>query len=197
MKRVFDLLLSSAALVVLSPVLVGAAMAIKIASPGPALFWQQRVGWRGKPFWLLKFRTMRVRPLREAGGSTTVAGDPRIFPLGQRLRRWKVDELPQLVNVLRGEMSLVGPRPTVDEDHQRMTPNQRRRIDVRPGLTGLAQLRGGAAIPWPQRIEHDLAYIRDQSLALDAQLIAETVWQLFTGDADRMPTQFDEWSEAA
>jgi lipopolysaccharide/colanic/teichoic acid biosynthesis glycosyltransferase len=194
-KRAIDLGVALAALMGLSPVLMLIAAYVKLRSPGPAFFAQQRIGLAGRPFRIWKFRTMHVRP--DGDSSVSVRNDPRVFRGGQLLRKLKLDELPQLWNVVLGTMSLVGPRPTVDEDYRRMTPEQRERWTVRPGITGLAQIRGGTSLTWPERIKWDLEYIRNRSLWLDLQIIAETTIKVLTLRADTHPMGDDEWSAAA
>jgi lipopolysaccharide/colanic/teichoic acid biosynthesis glycosyltransferase len=197
MKRAFDLAAALALIGILWPVLLAIGLYIKIRSPGPVLFKQERIGLGGRPFWILKFRTMHVRPAAAPESSVSIRDDPRIFPGGHWLRRWKLDELPQLWNVVEGNMSLVGPRPTVDDDYGRMTPRQRERWSVPPGITGLAQIRGGTAMLWPERIEWDLEYVRTHTLALDLRILLETCVQVFSGRADTHPPGEDEWSAAA
>jgi lipopolysaccharide/colanic/teichoic acid biosynthesis glycosyltransferase len=191
-KRLFDLSLASLLLLAAAPILLAAATFIRLVSPGPVLFRQDRIGRDGRVFQILKLRTMKYRP--EAGGSsTTVRNDPRLIRGGWWLRKYKIDELPQLLNVLSGDMSLVGPRPTVQEDLERMTPVQLQRLLVSPGLTGLAQTRGNTTLNWPERIELDLAYVRSLTLAQDLRIIADTVWQVVSGSADTHPMGDDEW----
>jgi lipopolysaccharide/colanic/teichoic acid biosynthesis glycosyltransferase len=194
-KRAFDLSTSVVALVALWPLLLIVAAYVKLCSPGPALFTQERIGRDGRPFRILKFRTMHVR--RVCGDSfVSIHNDPRVFPGGRLLRKLKIDELPQLWNVIAGSMSLVGPRPTVDEDYRRMTPRQRSRWAVRPGITGLAQIRGGTSLLWPERIELDLEYIRKRSFWLDIKVLIATCAQVLTARADTHPAGDDEWSVA-
>ena len=145
--------------VLLAPVMLGIAIWIRRDSPGPAIYRQRRVGLSGRPFMLMKFRTMVVGAERMGAGLAVSADDDRITRAGAVLRRLSLDELPQLWNVLRGDMSLVGPRPTVPEQVERYTPRQRRRLAARPGVTGLAQVRGRNAIPWSARIEIDIEYV--------------------------------------
>ena len=196
-KRTFDLAVALAALVALLPLLVLTAIYIKIRSPGPVFFTQQRIGRGGKPFRLWKFRTMHAQPPVDAASSVTTRDDARVFAGGSMLRKLKLDELPQLWNVVTGTMSLVGPRPTVAEDYQRMTPRQRERCVVRPGITGLAQIRGNTSLSWPERIEWDLRYIDERSLWLDLRILAETCWLVLAARAETHPPGEDEWSAAA
>jgi lipopolysaccharide/colanic/teichoic acid biosynthesis glycosyltransferase len=159
------------------------AIAVRVTSPGPVLFRQTRVGKDGRPFVLLKFRTMVDAPDNPA------FPDPaRITSVGRWLRRLSLDEIPQLINVARGEMSIVGPRPTLPYQVERYDDRQRLRLAVRPGITGLAQVRGRNAIAWSERIEHDLEYVRRQSVALDLTIVWETIRQLLSGhDAEGHP----------
>lgn len=168
------------ALAVLPALVVGSlvAVAIKLTSAGPVLFRQQRIGRAGQPFEVLKFRTMVH--LEEPN---PVIPDPdRITRVGAMLRRFSIDELPQLVNVGRGDMSIVGPRPTLEYQVDRYTPRQRDRLLVRPGLTGLAQVNGRNAIAWDERILHDLDYVDRQSLRLDLSILARTLTAIVTGE---------------
>lgn len=182
-KRVVDLALL--AVIAVPALVIGAAcaVAVKLTSKGPVLFRQERVGMGGQPFTVLKFRTM-------------VQGDNPVFPdadrvtaVGRWLRRLSLDELPQLVNVARGEMSIVGPRPTLQYQVDRYDERQRGRLAVRPGLTGLAQVRGRNALPWHERIEYDLEYVRTQSPLLDLRLVLATIKPMLTGEgAEGHPT---------
>lgn len=176
------------------PVLALAAGIIKMFSRGPVLFTQERVGLNEQPFRIYKFRTMHVHSPQQS--SVTVRNDPRLFRGARFLRKWKIDELPQLLNVLAGTMSLVGPRPTVRDDYERMTPAQRRRAAVKPGLTGLAQVHGGTALFWPERIALDLKYIDEYSLWLDLKILLRTVLLVAAGRADTHPPGDDEWGAA-
>lgn len=193
-KRAIDLFASSTLLVLALPIFATAGLLIKVFSRGPVLFVQERVGYRERPFRIYKFRTMHLNASSHQFGSVTVENDPRLFPGARLLRKWKIDELPQLFNVLGGSMSLVGPRPTVAEDVRRMTVRQRGRYAMKPGLTGLAQIRGGAALPWPKRIEHDLWHIENYSLCLDLKILTTTALLVMTGRADSNPTTDDEWA---
>jgi lipopolysaccharide/colanic/teichoic acid biosynthesis glycosyltransferase len=174
-KRAFDLAITVPALVILSPVLVGLAVWIRRDSPGPALFRQTRIGYAGRPFRVFKFRSMIVDAESKGAGLRVTSNDDRITPSGRVLRRLSLDELPQLINVALGDMSLVGPRPTVPAQVERYTEHQRRRLLARPGLTGLAQVRGRNAIPWSQRIEIDVEYVDRWSLRRDLGILARTV----------------------
>jgi lipopolysaccharide/colanic/teichoic acid biosynthesis glycosyltransferase len=183
-KRVFDALVAAALLVLLAPVLVAAALAVKLSGAGPAIYRQRRIGLGGAPFEIWKFRTMTVGADRLVPDLThrnhadgllfKVHGDPRVTRVGRVLRRLSIDELPQLVNVLRGDMSLVGPRPlAVDPDLFDDEANLRHA--VRPGITGAWQVAGGNALAYREMIRLDLAYIDEWSLRLDMRMLAKTV----------------------
>jgi lipopolysaccharide/colanic/teichoic acid biosynthesis glycosyltransferase len=180
-SRALDLLVASLALAVAAPVLALAAILIKLESRGPVFYRQRRVGRGGAPFELWKLRTMVPGAETMGAGIYVVEGDPRITRTGRLLRRLSLDELPNLVNVLRGEMAIVGPRPTVQEQVERYTERQRRRLEVRPGITGWAQINGRASLPWPERIELDVWYVEHRSLRLDLRILARTVRMLATG----------------
>ena len=172
LKRGFDVLASLAGLIALSPALLVFCLAIKLEDGGPILYVHPRVGRDGALFPFFKFRTMSVGADRS--GYEIAAGDPKITRIGAFLRRWSLDEIPQLLNVLRGEMSLIGPRPTLAYQVEQYTERQRGRLRVRPGLTGLAQVRGRNSLTWPERIELDLYYIENYSLWLDLKILAQT-----------------------
>jgi lipopolysaccharide/colanic/teichoic acid biosynthesis glycosyltransferase len=181
MPRALDLVLASLALLVLSPLLALAALLIKLESRGAVFYRQRRVGRGGRPFELWKLRTM-VRGAETMGaGIYIVPGDSRITRVGLRLRRLSLDELPNLINVLRGEMAIVGPRPTVQQQVDRYTERQLRRLEVKPGITGWAQVNGRTSLPWPERIELDVWYVEHRSLALDLRILFKTVRMLASG----------------
>jgi lipopolysaccharide/colanic/teichoic acid biosynthesis glycosyltransferase len=180
-SRALDLLVASLALAVAAPVLALAAILIKLESRGPVFYRQRRVGRGGTPFELWKLRTMVPGAETMGAGIYVVEGDTRITRTGRLLRRLSLDELPNLVNVLRGEMAIVGPRPTVQDQVDRYTERQRRRLEVRPGITGWAQINGRASLPWPERIELDVWYVENRSLRLDLRILARTVRMLATG----------------
>ena len=174
MRRLVDIIISALALLLSAPLLLGAMAAIRLESPGRAIYRQRRVGKDGRPFDVLKLRTMVDGAEHMGAGLAVNAGDSRITRVGGLLRRASLDELPNLVNVLRGDMSLIGPRPTLPAQVEQYTARQRRRLAVKPGLTGWAQVNGRAALPWPERIELDLYYIEHRSLALDLKILSRT-----------------------
>src|SRR6058998_4318235 len=163
MNGAADVALAGTALVLASPLLGLAALAVKLEDGGPVLYTQTRVGRDGVDFELLKLRTMVVGAEKLGAGFAVDRGDPRITRAGRVLRRLSIDELPQLWNVVRGDMSLIGPRPTLRYQVERYTPRQRRRLEVKPGITGWAQVHGRAALPWPERIELDVWYVEHRS----------------------------------
>ena len=169
------------ALVVAAPLLAIAAIAIKLDSRGPVLYLARRVGRDGAEFELYKLRTMHTGNDPVGVGTPVLAGDPRVTRVGAVLRRFSLDELPNLINVIRGEMSVVGPRPTLAAQVDAYTPHQRRRLEVKPGLTGWAQVNGRAGIPWDERIELDVWYVEHRSPALDLRILARTARLLVTG----------------
>ena len=181
MNRVLDLLSASLGLAVASPLLAASAIAIKVEDGGPVFFRQTRVGKDGEDFELLKLRTMVVGAERKGAGYAVDVGDSRITRTGRILRRTSVDELPQLWNVVRGEMSLIGPRPTLRYQVDTYTERQRKRLDVRPGLTGWAQVHGRATLPWADRIELDVWYVEHRSPLLDLRILFRTPLALFGG----------------
>jgi len=180
-NRALDVIVASAGLLVTSPILLAAAVAIRLDSPGPVFYRHLRVGRDGVPFELWKLRTMVVGAEHQGAGLYIVDRDPRITRVGRLLRRLSLDELPNLLNVLQGDLSIVGPRPTVAVQVDRYTPHQRRRLEVRPGITGWAQVHGRTSLTWPERIELDVWYVDHRSLALDLRILARTVRLLATG----------------
>lgn len=181
MPRAFDIALAALALLLLSPLLLIAAVAIKLGSPGPVLYRQRRVGLGGREFELLKLRTMVQGSDPVGVGKVVSRDDPRVTRAGRLLRRTSLDEIPNLINVLRGEMAIVGPRPTIPAQVAAYTPRQHRRHEVLPGITGWAQVQGRAGIPWEERIELDLHYVEHRGLALDLRILARTAWLVLTG----------------
>ena len=181
MSRVLDLVLATVGLVVAAPVIGVAMVAIRLGSPGPAFYRQRRVGREGREFDLLKLRTM-VQGSDPVGiGEAIEEGDPRITRAGAFLRRFSLDELPNLVNVMRGEMAIVGPRPTIPAQVAEYSERQRRRLEVKPGLTGWAQINGRTSLAWSDRIELDVWYVEHRSLALDLRILARTAGLLLSG----------------
>jgi lipopolysaccharide/colanic/teichoic acid biosynthesis glycosyltransferase len=180
-KRLVDVLASAVGLVLASPALGAAAVGIKLDDGGPVLYRQRRVGKGGVDFDLLKLRTMVVGAESMGAGWAVNEGDPRITRAGRVLRRVSLDELPQLWNVLRGDMSLIGPRPTLRYQVEQYTDRQRRRLAVKPGLTGWAQVNGRTKLPWDERIELDLWWIEHRTLWLDLKILARTPLALVTG----------------
>ena len=181
MNRAADVALAGLGLVVSAPVLAVAAAAVKLTDGGPVLYRQRRVGKDGVEFELLKLRTMVVGAESMGAGAAVDRGDSRITRVGRALRRLSVDELPQLWNVIRGEMSVIGPRPTLAYQVERYTPRQRRRLEVRPGLTGWAQIHGRARLPWDERIELDVWYVEHRSPLVDLKILARTPLALVSG----------------
>ena len=157
------------------------ALAIRLEDGGPVFYRQRRVGLDGVEFELLKLRTMEVGAEQKGAGFAVNEGDPRITRVGRLLRRLSIDEIPQLWNVVLGDMSLVGPRPTLAYQVQRYTPRQRRRLEVKPGITGWAQIHGRARLPWEDRIELDVWYVEHRSPWLDVKILARTPAALFAG----------------
>ncbi len=180
-RRAVDVAVSSALLVLTAPLLAAAALAIRLESPGPAIYRQRRIGLHGRPFDMLKLRTMVDGAEHLGAGLAVNENDSRITRVGARLRRTSLDELPNLLNVLRGEMSLIGPRPTVPVQVAQYTARQRLRLAVKPGLTGWAQVNGRASLPWSERIELDLHYIEHRSLSLDLRILRRTPALVFGG----------------
>jgi lipopolysaccharide/colanic/teichoic acid biosynthesis glycosyltransferase len=174
-RRAVDIAVSASLLALSSPMLVVAVVAIRLESPGPAIYRQLRIGREGRPFEMLKLRTMVSGAERIGAGLAVNENDSRITRVGAFLRRTSLDELPNLLNVLRGEMSLIGPRPTLPAQVASYTPRQRARLAIRPGITGWAQVNGRAALPWSERIELDLHYIEHRSLALDLRIVRRTL----------------------
>ena len=181
MNRAADLAIAGGALLVASPFLALAALAVKLEDAGPVLYRQTRVGRDGVDFELLKLRTMVVGAERMGAGLAVDRGDTRITRAGRLLRRLSLDELPQLWNVVRGEMSVIGPRPTLRYQVEQYDERQRQRLDVKPGITGWAQVNGRAALPWADRIALDVWYVEHRSPLLDLQILVRTPFALFRG----------------
>jgi lipopolysaccharide/colanic/teichoic acid biosynthesis glycosyltransferase len=175
-------LLAAVLLVVTSPVMVAAMIAIRIESAGSPIYRQRRVGKDGAPFDMFKLRTMVADAEFMGDGLAVNRGDPRITRVGAFLRRFSIDELPNLVNVIRGEMAIVGPRPTIQAQVDQYTERQMRRLEVKPGLTGWAQIKGRASLPWEARIELDVWYVDNRSFLLDLRIVLRTIRLLARGD---------------
>jgi lipopolysaccharide/colanic/teichoic acid biosynthesis glycosyltransferase len=180
LKRIFDILISLAAILLLLPVYLAVAVYIKCVSPGPAVFRQERAGKDAKPFVLCKFRTMRL-DCDPFGNSPDSATDSRLIKGGNFLRRTSLDELPQLFNVLKGEMSMVGPRPLYVSQIPEWGEKYLSRLDVKPGMTGLAQVMGRGALTIEEKLEHDVEYVRKAGILIDIKIIFMTLYVVFTG----------------
>ncbi len=195
LRRAFDLAVAAAGLVLTAPLLALAALAVVLTSRGGALYRQRRVGRDGHEFDVIKLRTMVAGAEHIGAGLAVDAGDARITAVGALLRRTSIDELPNLVNVLRGEMAIIGPRPTVPAQVERYDERQRGRLAVRPGITGWAQVNGRASLPWAERIELDLWYIEHRSLTLDARILWRTARMLFGGGGEVYRGETGGWRE--
>ena len=181
LKRLVDILVSSALLAILFPILVIAAVLVITSSKGPVFFRQNRVGQDLKMFSILKFRTM-THEKREVGDKPLIGKVAGVTPVGYVLRRLKIDELPQLIHVLMGQMSLVGPRPSVPAQLDLMNEEQKRRYSIRPGLTGLAQVSGNIHLSWPERYEFDLIYVDNISFRNDVRVLFRTALLIIRGE---------------
>ena len=182
-KRSFDICVAFVALVVLSPILLIVAVFIKIDSKGPIIFKQQRLGVGGLPFYMYKFRSMCVGAEKQGTGVYSFKGDSRITKVGRILRATSLDELPQLVNILKGDMSLIGPRPALTYHpwpYEQYDEHQKHMFDVRPGITGWAQVNGRKEVPWPERIELNIYYVEHLSFALDFKIFWMTIFKVAT-----------------
>jgi lipopolysaccharide/colanic/teichoic acid biosynthesis glycosyltransferase len=180
--RALDMLIAGVGSLLSAPVVAVLALLIRLESHGHPIYRQTRVGQDGEPFQIYKLRTM-VRGAEFTGAGLAIQeGDDRITRLGTWLRRFSLDELPNLWNVLRGEMAIVGPRPTVPVQVEQYTPRQRRRLEVKPGITGWAQINGRASLPWSERIELDVWYVEHRSVVLDLRILARTLGMVFRGD---------------
>jgi lipopolysaccharide/colanic/teichoic acid biosynthesis glycosyltransferase len=193
-KRVLDLSVASSVGIVAAPLLAAVAIAVKLEGRGPILFRQERIGRHGRPFDIVKFRTLVDAPPRDPADYLISASDPRIGRVGAFLRRWSLDELPQLWNVLRGDMSIVGPRPTLRYQVERYDDFQRRRLEVLPGVTGWAQISGRNELTWPERIKLDVWYVDHRSFLLDLRILARTTATLFKPSSIYNDAQGD-WGE--
>ncbi|MDP9277732.1 MAG: sugar transferase [Actinomycetota bacterium] len=181
MTRVLDVVVASIALLLSAPLLALVVVAIRLDSRGSAIYRQRRVGKDGQVFEMLKLRTMVEGSDPVGVGAVVTRDDPRVTRVGRLLRRISLDEIPNLINVLGGEMSVVGPRPTIEAQVADYTPYQRRRLEVKPGITGWAQVQGRAGIPWEERIELDVWYVDHRSLTLDLRILGRTFVLLITG----------------
>jgi lipopolysaccharide/colanic/teichoic acid biosynthesis glycosyltransferase len=181
LKRALDLVLGTIGTVLSAPLIAAAAAAIRLESPGHPIYRQTRVGEGGRRFEIYKLRTMVSGAESIGAGLAIREGDERITRVGTFLRRYSLDELPNLWNVVRGEMSIVGPRPTVPVQVEQYTERQRGRLAVKPGITGWAQVNGRASLAWPERIELDLFYVEHRSLALDLRILARSARLVFSG----------------
>jgi len=180
-RRALDVMVASVALLLTAPLMVLAMLAIRLESPGSVIYRQRRVGKEGRPFDVFKLRTMVDGAEHLGAGLAVNAGDTRITRVGALLRRTSLDELPNLANVLRGDMSLIGPRPTLPVQVAQYDERQRRRLSVKPGITGWAQVNGRASLPWAERIELDLYYIEHRSLGLDLKILSRTPAMVLSG----------------
>jgi lipopolysaccharide/colanic/teichoic acid biosynthesis glycosyltransferase len=180
-NRALDVLIAGTGLVLTSPLLAVGALAVKLEDGGPVLYHQTRVGKHGEDFELLKLRTMVVGAETMGAGYAVNKGDTRITRAGRILRRLSIDELPQLWNVIRGEMSVIGPRPTLRYQVERYSEHQLHRLDVKPGITGWAQIHGRTELPWADRIELDVWYVQHRSPAIDLKILLRTPLALFGG----------------
>lgn len=186
-KRMLDVALSTTAMVVLSPAMAVCALAVKLDSPGPVLFRQKRLGLRAQEFEMLKFRSMTVGAEHSGSGVYSEKGDPRVTRMGRILRATSLDELPQLANVLKGDMSLVGPRPPLTYHPwpiNEYTQEQLHMFDVRPGITGWAQVNGRKAVEWHERIRMNTWYADHVSLALDTKILFMTVGKVLNSEGN-------------
>jgi lipopolysaccharide/colanic/teichoic acid biosynthesis glycosyltransferase len=190
-----DIAVSATLLALSAPLLAVAAAAIRLESPGPAIYRQRRIGKDGHPFEVLKLRTMVHGAEHIGAGLAINEHDSRVTRMGALLRRTSLDELPNLLNVLRGEMSLIGPRPTLPAQVASYTPRQRGRLAIRPGITGWAQVNGRATLPWSERIELDLHYIEHRSLALDLRILWRTL-AIVLGGSGLYKGETGGWKEA-
>jgi lipopolysaccharide/colanic/teichoic acid biosynthesis glycosyltransferase len=184
-------MLSLIALVLLGPLLILIAILVRLDSPGPGVFRQRRAGWRGKPFIMLKFRTMRT-DVDPYGVSPHSGQDPRLTKLGRFLRESSLDELPQLWNVLTGSMSIIGPRPLYERQAALWNDHQRRRLDVKPGLTGYAQVYGRGALTHEEKIEMDVHYVDNRSMKMDFKIIFQTFFAILGKKADIYEEQYSK-----
>jgi undecaprenyl phosphate N,N'-diacetylbacillosamine 1-phosphate transferase len=191
LKRLLDIMLSLLGIIVLSPIFIIAFILIFLGDGFPLFYFQKRVGINGNQFKVLKLRTMK-QGMTDLG-LTSFEDDPRYFKGSKFLRAFKIDELPQLVNILLGHMSLIGPRPTVMEDYLKMDNEQKARFQVRPGLTGLAQISGNTSLKWPERVKLDILYIKTLSFNRDFKILIKTVTMWVSNKLDSNPPETGEW----
>lgn len=178
-KRTLDIIISLIGLITLSPLLVVTALAIKVDSSGPVIFKQKRLGVNGKEFWIYKFRSMTLDA--EKGGVYEVKGDPRITKVGKFIRKTSIDELPQFLNILKGEMSIIGPRPTLTYHpwkYDQYSEEQKKRFQVRPGVTGWAQVNGRKELDWNDRLKLDVEYVKGLSALFDIKIFFLTIYKV-------------------
>mgnify|MGYP006410263951 CR=1 FL=1 len=190
-KRVFDFLFASSLLVALLPLFIVFSLMIVLLDGLPIFFMQDRIGKNGNVFKIYKFRTMKNDA--DSSGTVTYKDDSRIIKGGSFIRKFKIDEMVQLLNVVSGDMSIIGPRPTVAYDFNKMNSKQRTRVNVRPGLTGLAQISGNTSLTWPDRIKYDLAYINNISFLSDLKIIFLTFSKVISNSIDSNPPASGEW----
>lgn len=195
-KKLFDFMFALIFIIVLVPVFIVLAILIVIDSGYPVFFTQIRIGEKGKPFKIYKFRTMTTDKTSQDAGNIILMDDYRITKIGKYLRKYSVDELPQLINILRGEMSIIGPRPTLEYQVKKYDPRQNKRLDVKPGITGWAQVNGRNNLTWAQKIELDIWYVEHMSLPLDFKILCLTLVVIFqtkqiyvTGEDDEISKQ--------
>lgn len=179
LKRIFDFLFALVGLILLLPLFLITAILVKVDSRGPVFFKHERIGKNGKPFYPFKFRTMVQGAINKGLGYTVSNNDERITKLGKKLRKWGIDELPQLINVLKGEMSLVGPRPTLRYQVESYNDFEKKRLLVLPGLAGFALIHGRNSLSWEERIKYDVWYVDHWSLWLDIKIIFKTFYLIF------------------
>ena len=193
LKRTFDIFFSVFSLLILSPIIFITFLIIKIKYGGPTIFKQKRIGLNGSSFIIFKFRSMIRGADKMENGTVTLLDDVRVTTFGKFIRKYKIDEIPTIFNILTGNMSFVGPRPTVMYDVEKMTKNQKKRHIVLPGLTGLAQIEGNTSLAWPERLEYDLKYIANMNFFFDLYIIIKTVILIFKRNIDTNPKGFNEW----
>ena len=190
-KRIFDIVFTLLVLIVIGWLILLCIVIAHYSTNAPGIYRQKRIGKGNRPFYLYKIRSMKIVEVHKS--NTTVKNDPRVTKFGNFIRKTKIDELPQFINVLLGDMSIVGPRPTVWEDFTKMNEKQKRRFSVKPGLTGLAQVNGNTSLNWPDRIRMDLNYIDNWSISLDIIIILKTVFLIVSNKSETHPATDNEW----